>query len=132
MKVESYFLLFLALCGAVFAILYWSFSKETSGSIMLLATCLLGLLPGGYYLWWSRRMTPRAEDDPKALPSAGAGAVGAFPSSSIWPFVIGMSALLIGLSLIFGLWSAVVGVCVAVVAVFGVISESRHGGISRH
>jgi len=131
MKVESYFLLFLSVFGGVMSVIYWFFSKETSGSIMLFATCLLGALPGSYYLWWSRRMTPRAEDDAKALPSSGAGAVGAFPGSSIWPFVIGMGALLVGLSLVFGLWTAVVGVVVAVFAVFGVISESRHGGISR-
>ncbi len=131
MKVESYFLLFLSVFGGVFAAIYWFVSKETSGSIMLLATCFLGALPGSYYLWWSRRMTARPEDDSEALPHSGAGTVGYFPSSSIWPFIIGMGALLVGLSLIFGLWSAVVGLTMAVFAVFGVISESRHGGITR-
>jgi hypothetical protein len=131
MKVESYFLLFLSACGAVFAALYWFLSKENSGSVMLVATCLLGLLPGSYYLWWSRRMTPRAEDSATAEPADGAGIVGAFPSTSIWPFVIGVSALMVGLSLIFGVWSAVVGLSVSIIGVFGVISESRHGGASR-
>jgi hypothetical protein len=77
-------------------------------------------------------MTPRPEDNENAVPSDGAGTVGAFPSTSIWPFVIGVSALLVGLSMIFGLWTAVVGLVLAVGAVFGVIAESRHGGISRH
>ena len=132
MKVESYFLLFLAAFGGACAAAYWFLSKETSGSIMLLATCPLAALPGSYYLWWSKRMTPRAEDNATASPQDGAGTVGAFPSSSIWPFVIGMSALLVGLSMIFGLWTAVVGIVLAIGAVFGVIAESRHGGVSRH
>ncbi len=132
MKTESYFLLFLSSFGVVATLLYWFLSKETSGSVMLTATIPLAALPGSYLLWWSRRMTPRAEDNPNALQADGAGEVAAFPSSSIWPFVIGMSALMIGLSLIFGLWSAIVGLATFVFAVFGVISESRHGGLSRH
>ena len=48
---------------------------------MLLGTFLLGCVPGGYYLWWSRRMAPRPSDDPKASLKDGAGVVGAFPGS---------------------------------------------------
>lgn len=131
MKSESYFLIFLGSFGAVAALLYWFMSKEVSGSVMLTATCPLALLPGSYFLWWSRRMTPRAEDNPDANQSDGAGEVAAFPGSSIWPFVIGVSALLVGLSMIFGVWSLIVGLVTFVFAVFGVISESRHGGLSR-
>ena len=131
MRVEAFFLLFLSAFGAMMAVLYWVFSHEYGGSIMLIATAFLGLLPGSYYLWWSKRMTPRAEDNSNAAPSDGAGIVGVFPSSSIWPFAIGMAALLIGLSLIFGFWSAGVGIVLAITAVFGVIAESRHGGVSR-
>jgi hypothetical protein len=65
---------------------------------MLGACVLLGLLPGSYYLWWSRRMTPRAEDDPNASLKQGAGVVGAFPSSSIWPFVLGLGTAMVALA----------------------------------
>jgi len=136
-KVESYFLLFLASFGLGCAFLFWAVGLgdvyrtiTSGGTIMLVAVGLLGLLPGSYYLWWSRRMTPRAEDDPHADRSAGAGVVAVFPSSSIWPFVLGMGALLVCLALVFGFWSAIVGFFLAISAAIGIIRESRHGGLA--
>ena len=128
MKVEAKVLLFVGFFFGVVALWYWLWSYEDGGSIMLLGTCLLGLLPGGYYLWWSRRMTPRAEDDPEARPEDGAGVIGAFPSSSVWPFVLGVAALLVGLALVFGFWSAILGLTLAISAIVGIIAESRRGG----
>ena len=75
-------------------------------------------------------MTPRAEDDPTAELVDGAGVVGVFPSSSIWPFVLGMGAAMVGLSLVFGFWTAIFGFFLAISAVIGVIRESRHGGLA--
>ena len=129
MKVEGTVLLVIAAFFAVVAVVYWFWSYETSGTAMLTGTFLLGLLPGGYYYWWSRRMKPRPEDDPNAEREEGAGAVGAFPSSSIWPFVLGMSAASVALALVFGFWSALVGFALATAAVLGVIRESRRGGV---
>lgn len=129
MKVEARFLLFISGVGALLALVYWFTSYEDAGTTMLFATCLLGLLPGGYYLWWSRRMTPRPEDDEDAKPEDGAGVIGAFPSSSIWPFVLGLGAAMVGLSLVFGFWTAIFGFSLAISAVIGVIVESRRGGM---
>jgi hypothetical protein len=129
MKAEGIFLLIIASFFAVVATVYWFFSYETSGTAMLIGTALLGLLPGSYYFWWSRRMKPRPEDDPHAKREEGAGVVGAFPSSSIWPFVLGIAAASVGLSLVYGFWSAIVGFAVAFAAVLGVIRESRRGGV---
>jgi hypothetical protein len=129
MKVESRFLLFLSLFAAVIATIYWFTSYEDAGSVMLLAVCLLGLLPGSYYFWWSRRMTPRPEDDEEATQADGAGVVGAFPGSSIWPFVLGLGAAMTALSLVFGFWTALFGLTLAISAVIGVIVESRRGGV---
>ena len=129
MKTESYMLLLFAAFGAVICAVYWFTSYEDAGTIMLGAFGLLGLLPGGYYYWWSRRMTPRPEDDPNATHAQSAGVVGAFPSTSIWPFVLGMAALLVALSLVFGFWTAILGFTLAVSAVIGVILESRRGGV---
>ena len=39
-------------------------------------------------------MKPRPEDDPHATQSAGAGVVGMFPGTSIWPFTLGMGVFL--------------------------------------
>ena len=132
MKHEAWFLLFLGIFGAIVAVIYGLLSAEWAGTAMLTGFFLLGVFPGGYYLWWSRRMTPRAEDNPKAELDEGAGYVGTFPSSSIWPFVLGIGAASIGLALVFGFWTAIVGFFLALSAVIGVTMESRHGGLARH
>jgi hypothetical protein len=129
-KVESYFLLFLAAFGAAIAAIYWWLSYDDGGGIMLVGFALLGLLPGSYYLWWTKRMGKRPEDDPNADGADGAGFIGYFPGASIWPFVLGAGALSISLSLVFGFWTAVFGFFLAISAVIGVIVESRHSGVA--
>jgi Cytochrome c oxidase subunit IV len=135
MKHEAYFLLFLAAFGALVALVFWAVGLSPvyltitgGGTIMLVAVSLLGLLPGGYYLWWSKRMTPRAEDDENAEPSDGAGVIAAFPSTSIWPFVLGIGSAFVALALVFGFWTAIFGFFLVITAVVGVIIESRRGG----
>lgn len=130
MRVEALFLLFIASFCAVAAAIYWFTGYEDGGTVMLTASSLLGLLPGSYYLWWSKRMTPRAEDDPEATQADGAGVVGAFPSTSVWPFVFGLGFLMIALALVFGLWSGIFGGSVIISGIVGVIVESRRGGLS--
>jgi Cytochrome c oxidase subunit IV len=134
-KHEAYFLLFLSAFCAVVAFIFWAVGLAPAyltitggGTIMLVGVALLGLLPGSYYLWWSRRMTPRAEDNEHAEPSAGAGIVAAFPSSSIWPFVLGLGAAFVALALVFGFWTAIFGFFLVIMAVIGIIIESRRGG----
>lgn len=129
MRVEGLFLLFIAAFCAIVAIVYWLFSYDESGTIMLIGSCLLGLLPGGYYFWWSRRMRPRAEDDPGATLEQGAGVIGAFPSSSVWPFVFGLGAAMIAIAFVFGLWTGLFGASLVFSAVVGIIVESRRGGV---
>jgi len=135
-KTEARLLLILSLFGAVIGFVFWAVglnrvyvTMTSGGTIMLGAVCLLGLLPGGYFYWWSKRMEPRAEDDPEATQAQGAGVVGVFPGTSIWPFILGLSALLIALSLVFGFWSAIFGFTLAISAVIGVVVESRRGGV---
>ena len=129
MKVEGLLRLGWAAFFGVAAVVYWFWSGEQSGTAMLTGTFMLGLLPGTYYFWWSRRMKPRPSDDPHAEREDGAGVVGAFPSSSVWPFVLGIAAASVALSLVFGFWTAIVGFVVAGAAVLGVIRESRRGGV---
>jgi hypothetical protein len=134
-KGEAVFLLYIAIFGFIVAVVFWAIGladvyRETTGggTVMLVAVGLLGLVPGSYYFWWSRRMTPRAEDNPNAVLSQGAGVVGSFPSSSVWPFVLGFGFAMIALAFVFGLWSGVFGGAVLVTGISGVISESRRGG----
>jgi hypothetical protein len=58
--------------------------------------------------------------------------VGYFPSSSIWPFVFGVGAALVAVALVFGFWTALPGFFMVIAAALGIVSESRHGGLSRH
>lgn len=128
MKIEARLLLVMSAFVVVVAPLYWFTSYDDGGTVMLVAFGLLGLLPGSYYLWWSRRMTPRPEDRPDANPADSGGVIGAFPGSSIWPFVLGLGAAFVAIALVFGAWTAVVGGTMIVSAVIGVIIESRRGG----
>jgi hypothetical protein len=129
MKNESYVLLFVGFFFGLVAIVYWLTSFEDAGSVMLVGTFLLGTVPGVYYFWWSRRMAPRPEDNPNATVEDGAGVVGAFPGSSIWPFVLGFGATFVALAMVFGAWTLAVGLFLAVAALVGVIFESRRGGL---
>jgi hypothetical protein len=107
---------------------YWFWGHENAGSVMMLAGMLLCFVPGGYYYWWSRRMKPRPEDNPKATQAQGAGVVGAFPSTSIWPFTMGMGAFMVVLALVFGIWFLIPGLGLVAWALFGGTSEGRRGG----
>lgn len=129
MRAEAYVLLFVGCFFGCVALAYWLLSYEDAGTMMLLGTFLLGCVPGGYYLWWSRRMPKRPSDDPRATLEDGAGVVGAFPSSSIWPFVLGLAATFTALALVFGVWTLGVGLFLAVSALVGVVYESRRGGL---
>ena len=123
--------LFLAGIGVFFGIIgivYWLTSYEDAGFLMLMGSMLLGLLPGSYYLWWSYKMKPQPDDDPKADMAEGAGTVESFPGSSIWPFILGMGALFTVLTFVFGLWLAPIGAALLLSAAIGGTMESRRGG----
>ena len=64
MKVEAKVLLGLGLFFGIMCAVYWNWSLENAGGVMMFAAMLLCFLPGGYYYWWSRRMKARPEDDP--------------------------------------------------------------------
>jgi hypothetical protein len=127
-RIEALFLLGVAVFFAVVGIGYWFWAYEQGGTVMLVGTTLLGLVPGSYYMWWSRRMRPRPEDRPDASIADGSGVIGSFPSSSIWPFVLGVGLFLMVLSIVFGLWLIAPGISLVISALVGVTVESRRGG----
>ena len=123
MKVESRLLLWLGVFVGILAIVYLIWSGEYGGGVMLVGTCLLGLFPGLYYAFWHKRMGHRPEDTEEAMIPDGAGVVGTFPGSSIWPFVLGMGSWLMVMALVFGTWFAVPGIALIVVALAGGTAE---------
>ncbi|MHB8681030.1 MAG: aa3-type cytochrome oxidase subunit IV [Acidimicrobiales bacterium] len=128
MKIEALFLMGVAVFFGLVGVAYWFWGYEQGGTMMLVGTTALGFLPGSYYLWWSRRMTPRPEDRTDASIEDGAGIIGAFPDSSVWPFVLGMGLFLVVLSVVFGLWLMAPGFALVLSAAIGVTVESRRGG----
>jgi hypothetical protein len=128
MKVEANFLVIIGIFFGVIGVIYWFTSYDDGGFLMLLGSMGLGILPGGYYLWWSRHMKARPEDNPEAEMDEGAGTIDAFPSSSIWPFILGMGALFTALTFVFGLWLAPLAAALMLTAMIGVTVESRRGG----
>jgi uncharacterized membrane protein len=128
MKWSAYALLFISIFGFLVAIVYWFTSYEPSGTVMIVAFGLMGLLPGSYMLWWSRRMDPAPNDNPEAKMADYAGPVQAFPATSVWPVTLGLGLALTAIAFVFGVWTAVVGMTLVVAAVLGVIAESRRGG----
>lgn len=128
MKVESRVFVGTGIFFAVTLALYWFTSYEDAGSVLLLFTVCLGLLPGSYMLWWSRRMRPRPEDRDEARVAEGSGSVGSFPDQSVWPLVMGMGMAFVALALVFSPWLAIIGTIMGISAGIGVTVESRRGG----
>ncbi len=129
MRVEARILLLLGAFFGAMCVVYWFWGHEDAGSIMMLGGTLLGFLPGTYYYYWSRRMTPRPEDRSDATLEEGAGVIATFPGSSIFPFLLGMGAFLSVLSMVFGVWLAIPGVGLILWALLGATAESRRGGV---
>jgi hypothetical protein len=127
MRVEALFLLFLGAFFGVVGLVYWFWSYEDGGGVMLLGATLLGFLPGSYYFFWHRRMGNRLEDRDAEI-AEGAGEIDSFPNSSIWPFVMGMGAFTTVLGLVFGIWLLFLGIPLILTALTGVTAESRRGG----
>ena len=127
MRVNGLFLAGIGVFFGIIGVVYWFTAYEDGGFAMLIGSALLGILPGSYYLWWSTHMKDQPDDDPDAEMSQGAGAIDAFPSSSIWPFILGLGALFTVLTFIFGLWLAPIGGILILSAAIGGTVESRRG-----
>ncbi len=129
LKQESYILLALGVFFGLMGAVYWLWGHDDGGGVMLLGAFLLGLMPGAYYYWWYRRnggMRPEDRDD--ANVADGAGTVDAFPSTSIWPFVLGAGCFFFVMALVFGVWLLIPGLGLVLAAFIGATAESRRGG----
>ena len=125
MLVESRLFAAAAAFFAVVATVYGLTSYEEAGTVML-ALAVPGLAFVAIYLALQGRKTGlRPEDRPNADPADAAGAVGYFPSSSIWPLVMAAAAVLIANALVFGVWLAILGGFLFLTAVVGYAIEAQ-------
>ena len=128
MRTEALTFIAVGIFTTSLGIVYWFTSYEPAGTVLLLATAGFGLIPGAFLLVRSARMRPRPEDRDDAVLADGAGPIGSFPGSSVWPFVLASGAALAGLGLVFGIWASLPGVMILAVAFVGATLES--GGVT--
>ncbi len=87
MKHESILALGASFFLALIAVVYFAWSGETSGTVMLIFGCLAYALLGGFLalIFFRGHRVPRPEDRPDATMEEGAGEINFFPHNSIWP-----------------------------------------------
>ena len=123
----------LALGASVFlgliGLIYFVWSGETSGTVMLAFGCFAyGLLFSFMLIVFLRRhRRPRAEDRGDAEPGDGEGEIAFFPGNSIWPVAMGISAISLAVGLAFGKWFWAIGgiLMLGTIIGFAVEAESR-------
>lgn len=77
---------------------------EWAGGVSLILSAVLAFMLGGYLMFTEKRMDIVPEDWEEAEIADGAGTMGFFSPSSIWPFAMSMAILVLGLGIIFLHW----------------------------
>ncbi|MEY2431773.1 MAG: hypothetical protein QOC92_1498 [Acidimicrobiaceae bacterium] len=113
-KTQWQMFLGLAVFMAVIGVVYWLASYEPAGTTMLGLSAALTALCGIYLRVQSEGPATEQHDEEHYL-----------PASSVWPFAIGVGALLATNGLIVGFGYAIPGIVVLVVSVGGLVSQSR-------
>ena len=124
---------FLALCTAVFlvitGVIYWVWSGEVSGTVMLFFGGIAYALIFAFTLvvFFRRKRIPRPEDRKDAEVEDGEGEVAFFPGNSIWPVAMGTGAIGLAIGAAYGKWFWAIGGILMLGALIGfaVEAESR-------
>lgn len=125
MKVEYKLFAFLFVFFALVSVGYYLSSLAVYGhvepigeTVFLLTTLMNGMIT--FYLFTqSRRLPARYEDDKHGEVADGAGVLGFFPPSSIWPFWCALTAMVLLMGPIFGWWITILGAVMGIWAVCG-------------
>ena len=125
MKAEARVFLAVTAFFVLIGVVYWFTSYEDAGSVMLAASALMGVIAGGAIMLLSRGAPARPEDDPEATLAEGAGTVDVFPTQSIWPFAVGLSAAVAASGFAFGAWLVLIGTGALAVSLICWILEAR-------
>jgi hypothetical protein len=127
MKHEWHLALGTAVFLGVAAIIYWVWSGEYSGTVMLgFGGGAYGIIFGFVLLQYLRRHgAPRAEDRGDAEPGDGEGELTFFPANSIWPAAMGVGAVGLAIGLAFGKWFWAIGGILLLGAIIGFAVEAE-------
>jgi len=124
MKVEARLFHITTTFFFVAAVIYGFWAKEPVGLVGLILTGGLSLIIGSYFQFVARRTENRAEDNPDAEISDGAGELGFFSPGSYWPVGIAASAGVAALALAFWqVWLLVIAVVLLLGTTGGLIFE---------
>lgn len=107
----------------VISLVYGFLSKEAAGTTMLVLAGGLVTLTAAYLGLHKPRET--SVDEPERAHHIDGSAEPWFPHASIWPFTIGVGAVLVGNGLLLGLWLTLPAAAVLGAAVIGFIHQSR-------
>lgn len=133
MKHDSLIYYPLAIFFLGMTVLYFFFGRydgnkiEWAGVAALALCTLMMAMVGGVFHLTGRKMDDRPEDRLDAEVVDGAGDIGFFPPSSIWPFWCAVTAGLIFLGPVFGWWLTLLGAAFGVWALAGWIYQYYRG-----
>ncbi len=119
MKAEKYIFLFVGVFLLVVAPIYWFMAHEPAGGVALLLAALMSFMIFGYIHATARKMPLRYEDNADGEVIDGAGELGFFPPSSIWPFFAALTVCVVLLGPVFGWWISILGVAMGIWSVSG-------------
>ncbi len=119
MNAERWIFGMVAIFFVVVAPTYWFVTHEVIGTVALLLTLAFFGLITAFFTIQSRKIDPRPEDRKDGEIIEGAGEVGFFPSSSIWPFWTALTVMTMALGPIFGWWITLLGVGLGIWSVTG-------------
>ncbi|MGD7705909.1 cytochrome c oxidase subunit 4 [Microlunatus sp. Y2014] len=127
MRMESFIFAVLVIFFAIVAPVYWFMSGDPTGTTALALTFGVCLMLGGYTFLLARNLPKRPEDRKDGEIVEGAGELGFFPPSSIWPLYVALTASLIALGPVFGWWLALIGMALGIAAVAGWLYQYYRG-----
>ena len=124
MKVEARLFDITTAFFLVSAVVYGAWAREPVGLVALILTGGLSLIIGSYFHFVARRTEQRAEDNPDAEISDGAGELGFFSPGSYWPVAAAAAAGITALALAFWqVWLLVIGVVLMLTTIGGLVFE---------
>ncbi|WP_028708143.1 cytochrome c oxidase subunit 4 [Propionicicella superfundia] len=130
MKAEGWIFGVLALFFVIVTPLYWVITHETIGLVVLLLTAALTIMITAYLFITARNMDPRPEDRTDGEIVEGAGELGFFPPSSIWPFWSALTVSIAALGPVFGWWLTLLGFGLGIWALCGWVYQFYVGEYS--
>jgi len=108
---------------AVVTVVYFLFTREVIGSILLLLTGGMALIIAFYLLYTIKRLGDQPEDSQVAEQDEADPDYGFFSPHSWWPLPIAASAALAGAGLIYARWMIALGAIILVLSMIGLVFE---------